>query len=131
MKNFLSIYAVLAILQSSAQQDSVNIVKEEVFVIVEKMPEFPGGYEAMNAFIRKNIIYPATERDKKIEGKVYVQLLINLEGKVSEAKVIKGNIEAFNQEALRVVNMMPKWIPGEQAGKRVNCYYNLPIYFKL
>lgn len=104
---------------------------EETFVSVEQMPEYPGGQEALMAFIRKNLRYPKEAIDLEIQGKVYISFIVNARGKIEDAKVIRGIGGGCNEEALRVVNAMPKWKPGKQNGQEVKVYYTLPISFKL
>jgi protein TonB len=98
------------------------------FVIVEQMPEFQGD---MIGYLSKQLIYPAMARDNNIQGKVIVQFVVNEDGSVSNAKVMRGIGSGCDAEALRVVNGMPKWKPGKQNGKAVKVYYTLPIRFLL
>jgi len=104
---------------------------EEVFVIVEKMPEFPGGEKELRGYIAKSVEYPADAAKKGIQGKVYVTFVVSKDGSVKNVKVIRGVDPLLDKEALRVVNNLPKWIPGEQRGKKVNVSYTVPISFVL
>lgn len=104
---------------------------ERVFTTVEDPPSFPGREKALSNYLAKNIIYPKDARDKGIEGKVYVSFIINKEGSVTDVKVIRGVGKGLDEEALRAVQNMPKWIPGKQKGKKVSVQYTLPIVFKL
>lgn len=105
--------------------------EEVVFFIVEEMPEFPGGEEALRAFISQNIDYPAVAQDKGIQGKVYVTFVVSADGSVKNTKVVRGVDPVLDQEALRVVNAMPRWAPGKQRGQAVNVAYTVPISFVL
>lgn len=104
--------------------------QDTVFSYTEKMPLFPGGSMAIFRFINQNIRYPESALKNKIQGKVIVQFIINNSGEVKNAKVIKGVSPELDQEALRVVNSFPVWIPGEQHGKKVSVYQTIPIVFK-
>lgn len=109
-----------------------EVEKDPIFVTVEKNPEFPGGTEALYQFIAANIKWPCKDCD--CFGRVFVTFVIEKDGKVSNAKVLRDicSPEAgFGEEALRVVNLMPKWKPGYQNGKPVRVQYNLPINFTL
>lgn len=101
-----------------------------IFTIVEQMPEFPGGMEALYQFLAANIKYPGT-KDVCVVGKVIVSFVIEKDGTVSDAKVVRKLHPAFDEEALRVVKLMPKWEPGRQDGKPVRVQFNLPINFSL
>ncbi len=105
---------------------------DEVFMIVEEMPKFPGGDDALRAFISENIVYPEDAKNQKQEGKVYVSFIINKEGQVGNVKLIKGTgIECLDNEAMRVISLLPQWTPGRQRGEVVNVSFAVPINFKL
>lgn len=105
---------------------------DEVFVVVEEMPKFPGGDDALRAFISENIVYPEDAKNQKQEGKVYVSFIINKEGQVGNVKLIKGTgIECLDNEAMRVISLLPQWTPGRQRGEVVNVSFAVPINFKL
>lgn len=105
--------------------------KEEVFTMVEEMPVFNGGNEEMSKYISKEIKYPKAAKDAKIGGKVFVKFIVNRDGSVKDAVVLKGaeNCADCDKEALRVISSMPKWTPGKQNGKAVSCYFTIPIKF--
>ncbi|PKP46324.1 MAG: energy transducer TonB [Bacteroidetes bacterium HGW-Bacteroidetes-12] len=105
--------------------------KEDIFILVEQMPEFPGGQEAMFKFLAKNIIYPKEAKEKGIEGKVYVNFTVNEDGSIGNVKVIRGVHPLLNNEAVRVIESFPKWTPGKQKGELVRVSYNLPITFRM
>lgn len=112
----------------SASQD-VNT--EEVVSIAEVDPEFPGGIEALYKYMVDNVKYPEKAKADKIEGRVFVAFVIEKDGSVTNAKVVRGVSDEIDAEALRVVSAMPKWKPGTQQGNPVRVQYNLPIVFKL
>lgn len=104
---------------------------EQVFVVVEDMPEFPGGELALRKWIANNIDYPVIAAENGIQGKVYVTFVVDKDGGVSNARIARGVDPSLDQEALRVVNNLPKWKPGMQRGKPVRVSYTVPINFQL
>ena len=118
--------------------DSYDIVEvepepeeEEVFMVVEDQPEFPGGTAALLEYLRKNIKYPAICRENNIQGRVIVSFIVNKDGAIVEPEVIKGVNPSLDKEALRVISGMPKWKPGSQRGKPVRVKYTVPVNFRL
>ncbi len=107
------------------------VPKEEIKDIVDEMPEYIGGTAAMRKFLSDNMEYPTKARDIDLEGKVVIGFVVNTDGSVVDARVLKGIGGGCDQEALRVVNMMPKFKPGKQSGRNVRVRYVLPIAFKL
>lgn len=104
----------------------------KIFTIVEEMPQFPGGGEAaLIKYLQNNIKYPAMARENGIEGIVYVTFVVDKDGKVKDAKILRGKGAGLDDEALRVVRSMPDWKPGKQNGRSVAVQYNLPVNFKL
>ncbi|PSL07500.1 M56 family metallopeptidase [Cecembia rubra] len=104
---------------------------QEVFDVVENSPEFRGGFEAWNNYIRNNLSYPESARLNGIEGTVYLVFVINKDGKVENPEILRGVGFGLDQEALRVVSESPDWIPGYQKGQAVNVRMRLPVRFKL
>jgi len=104
---------------------------DEPLVGVEQMPEFPGGEPALMKFLSKNVHYPASASEMGIEGSVYLRFVVSKTGIVSQVEVIRGLNTACDKEAVRVVKMMPKWIPGRQNGRNVPVYFTLPINYQL
>ena len=102
-----------------------------VFTIVEEMPSFPGGDAERNKFLAENIQYPQQATENGIQGTVYVSFVVDSKGNVTDVKILRGIGGGCDEEALRVVRMMPKWHPGKQNGKNVRVLFNMPIYFKL
>jgi len=102
-----------------------------VYEIVEVMPQFPGGEQALMRFISENIKYPDDAKSNRMQGRVYVTFVVGKSGAIEEASILKGTGNSLEGEALRVINRMPPWNPGMQNGKPVRVKYNLPINFQL
>lgn len=110
----------------------ITLKKEkEVFVVVEEMPQFPGGFEALKAFVAANLKYPTVALENGIQGQVYASFVVAEDGSVTNAKIERGIDPSLDKEALRIVNNMPKWKPGEQRGMPVKVSFTMPISFKL
>ncbi len=109
------------------------IQEEEVvnFYVIEEKPEFPGGEEAMMKWIAANVKYPEIAKENGVTGKVFIQFVIDKDGKVTDVQVLRGVDSYLDKEALRVVSAMPAWTPGKQRGKTVKVSFQLPINFKL
>lgn len=105
--------------------------EEQIFTVVEKNPEFPGGAAALMKYLRDNINYPVIAQENGISGRVICEFVVNRDGSIVDAKVLRGVDPSLDKEALRVVNSMPKWNPGEQRGKPVRVRFTLPVQFKL
>jgi protein TonB len=108
-----------------------DVAEEKIFTIVEEMPSFPGGDEALMKYLGNNIKYPAIAKDAGIQGTVYVTFVVDEEGNVKDVKVLRSIGGGTDEEAIRVVENMPQWKPGKQRGKPVKVQYNLPIRFTL
>jgi protein TonB len=130
MKKLILLAAVALFCGTSAMAQT-DEVDDAVFVVVEKSPEFPGGDDSLYAFIGRNIKYPEAAKKNKIEGRVFVTFVIEKDGQVSNAKILRDIGGGCGEEALRVVNSMPKWKPGTQRGNPVRVQFNLPIMFQL
>jgi protein TonB len=103
----------------------------QVFTIVENMPKFPGGDSSMFKFIKENLKFPYADDKKLIKKFVYISFTIDKDGSVVDVKLLKGVQPDWDAEALRVVRLMPKWIPGTQNGRSVKVQFNLPIAFRV
>ncbi len=113
-------------------QEVVDTLKDEpVFFIVEEMPEYPGGELAIRQYLASNVKYPVKAMEREIEGRVYVQFVITVDGDVTGVKIARGVDPELNKEAIRVIKAMPKWTPGKQRGKPVAVAYTIPINFVL
>lgn len=135
MKRLIFIFlATVATLGAAAQTDRTEPkagAEEEIFAVVEQDPEFEGGMEGLYQYLAANIKYPADAKAEGVQGRVFVNFVIEKDGRVSEVKVIRSPDERLSREAERVVKAMPKWKPGRQLGKKVRVSYNLPINFQL
>ena len=104
---------------------------EEFLMVVENMPEFPGGDLGLMKFIQKNVRYPAIAKEYNITGKVYVSFIVDKQGSVTNVKIVRGVDKNLDAEALRVVSLLPKYKPGKQRGKAVRVMFTIPINFTL
>ncbi len=112
-------------------KEVAEVEDNQVYTFVEQNAEFPGGMEALNKFISKNVKYPAQARRMGTEGKVFVSFVINKDGTLEDVSVVKGISAECDKEAMRVVQMMPNWKPGKQNGKAVRVKFIYPFNFKL
>jgi len=118
------------------QNDSTFIEEPEyedeiIYEMVETVPEFPGGMEGLYAFLTENLEYPKMAKHSDIQGKIYIGFVVERDGSISNVEVIKGRHESLDNEAIRVIKMMPKWKPGEQQGRLVRAKFVIPIVFHL
>ena len=104
---------------------------EEFFMVVENMPEFPGGDLGLMKYIQKNVKYPAIAKEYNITGKVYVSFIVDKKGSVTNVKIVRGVDKNLDAEAMRVVKSLPKYQPGKQRGKSVRVMFTIPINFTL
>lgn len=102
-----------------------------VYKVVERMPSFTLGQAALLQYLDQNIEYPKIAKENGVQGMVVVQMIVEIDGSLSNVHVVKGIGAGCDEEAMRVVKLMPKWIPGMQRGKTVRVQFNLPIRFKL
>lgn len=106
--------------------------EQTIFEVVEQMPEFPdGGMAGLMQFLSKNIKYPTIAQENGTQGRVTVQFVVNKDGSIVDAKVLRGVDPYLDKEALRVIGTMPKWKPGMQRGKPVRVKYTVPVMFRL
>ena len=105
--------------------------KNGVYQIVDQMPKFPGGEQALMDYVSKNVVYPKEAQEKGISGRVFVGFIVEKDGSVSDVKVLRGIGGGCDEEAVRVISGLPKWKPGKQEGKPVRVSYQMPINFKL
>ena len=103
----------------------------EIFMVVEEMPEFPGGMAECLKFLGKNIKYPTIAQENGVQGRVIVQFVVNQDGSIVDPVVVRSVDPYLDKEALRVIKTMPKWKPGKQRGKAVRVKYTVPVTFKL
>lgn len=106
--------------------------EQTIFEVVEEMPQFPeGGMAGLMQFLGKNIKYPTIAQENGTQGRVTVQFVVNKDGSIVDAKVLRGVDPYLDKEALRVIGSMPKWKPGKQRGKPVRVKYTVPVMFRL
>ena len=114
----------------------IEEIKEEEYTCTdvfyaEQMPRFPGGEEALKQYIINNIEYPIIAQENDIQGKVYVKFLVTRKGEVQKAQIVRSIDPLLDEEAIRIVNSMPKWTAGKQSGRKVSVWLTIPIVFKL
>lgn len=136
MKKVLFVLALLlsahtAMHAQSNQRTERNASDEKIFDVVEQPPSFPGGQAALMSYLSKNVKYPEEALKDNVQGRVIVGFIVEKDGSVSNAKIIRGVDSALDKEAIRIVMSMPKWTPGRQNGRNVRTKYNVPVNFKL
>ena len=138
MKKLLLILIILFPMMVTAQdvslKEALKAAKNEdvVFLVVEQMPEFPGGEKALRAFLAENVKYPSIAKENGIYGRVICQFIVEKDGSISDVEAVKSSGErSLDNEAIRVIKMMPKWKPGKHQKEPVRARYNLAISFKL
>ena len=103
-----------------------------VYIVVESMPEFPGGQQAMMRYIGENIKYPVTAQEKGIQGRVICQFVVEKDGSITNIHAVRSSGDILlDQEAIRVLSTMPRWNPGKQSGNSVRVKYTVPVNFRL
>jgi periplasmic protein TonB len=115
----------------SQEMDEDETAEAEVFMVVEESPQFPGGDEARIRFLAENISYPAEAREASIQGTVYITFVIEKDGTIADVRVLRGIGGGCDEEAVRVIRKMPRWLPGKQRGKPVRVQFNMPIKFSM
>lgn len=133
MKKFIimALMALFGLTTVSAQKTVVAKKNQQVFDVVEKMPEYPGGQAALFEYLQKNVKYPADAEKKKIEGRVLVTFVVNTDGSITDIEVVRKTFPSLDAEAVRVISGMPRWKPGEQKGQKVRVKYTVPLTFRL
>ena len=104
---------------------------EKVFDMVEQMPTFPGGQQELMSYLGKNIKYPTIAQENGTQGRVIIQFVVERDGTITDVHVARGVDPYLDKEAVRVVQSMPKWIPGKQNGKAVRVKFTVPVMFRL
>jgi protein TonB len=112
-------------------EDEESAEEQQIFMVVESMPAFPGGETELHRYLAENIKYPQMAKESGIQGRVFVTFVVERDGKVTDVKVLRGIGGGCDEEAIRVVKNMPKWTPGKQRGKPVRVQFNLPVKFTL
>ncbi|MBR5061115.1 MAG: energy transducer TonB [Prevotella sp.] len=106
-------------------------VANKVFDVVEQMPSFPGGNDALMKFLQENVKYPVVAQENGVQGRVVVSFVVEKDGSITDVKVVRSVDPSLDKEAARVVKSMPRWIPGKQNGAAVRVKYNVPVSFRL
>jgi len=129
----LGIFLLLPSLSWAQTKDTnqTNEYQDEIFVVVEEYPQFPGGEEARIKFLVDHLLYPKEALNKNIEGTVVVGFVVETDGSFSNVKIVRSKDPHLDAEALRVTRLMPKWKPAKQKGKFVRCQFTMPITFSL
>jgi periplasmic protein TonB len=109
----------------------IPVEENEIFVIVEEWPEFPGGERARQQFLKKHLVYPVIAQQHGIEGRVYVGFVVEKDGSITNVNLSRGIGGGCDEEAIRVTRLMPKWKPGMQSNKPVRTQFSMPIRFQL
>jgi len=118
--------------QNVPQDENTALVNgQPVYTVVEEMPSYPGGDDARIKFLVANIRYPQMAKESGIQGTVFVTFVVDDKGKICNVKCLRGIGGGCDEEAVRVVKLMPKWTPGKQAGKNVNVQFNMPVRYTL
>lgn len=126
----MSMMAILSLMTANAQKTVVSQSKQNVYDVVEQMPEFPGGMPAMIEFLQTNLKYPSDAKKQNVGGRVLVMFVVETDGTISNVRVAKNVFPSLDAEAVRVVKAMPKWNPGKEKGKPVRVNFSLPIVYK-
>ena len=127
----MALMALFGLTTVSAQKTVVAKKNQQVFDVVEKMPEYPGGQAALFEYLSTNVKYPVDAEKQKIQGRVLVTFVVNTDGSITDIEVVKKAFPSLDAEAVRVISGMPKWIPGEQKGQKVRVKYTVPLSFNL
>ena len=127
----MSLMAMLGLTTVNAQKTVVAQKNQQVFDVVEQMPEYPGGMQALFEYLGQNLKYPEDAKEQKVEGRVIAIFVVETDGSISNVEVVKPVFPSLDAEAVRVLSGMPKWKPGMQSGKVVRVKYTVPISFNL
>ena len=114
-----------------AVEEEEEEAAQQIFTVVEEMPEFPGGMNELLKYLAKSIKYPVIAQENGIQGRVICAFVVNRDGSIVDAEVLRGVDPSLDKEALRVIMAMPKWKPGKQRGKPVRVKYTVPVTFRL
>lgn len=113
------------------EQKKITVVQDEPYVHVEQMPQFPGGEKELLKYISNNIRYPQIATENGIQGKVVVKFVVETDGSVGNVQILQGRDRSLDEEAIRVIKTLPKWVPGRHNGIPVRVYFTLPVRFQL
>lgn len=114
-----------------AQNDSTQQIAEELIVVVEEMPEFVGGYEALKGYLKTNAVYTEKAINEKVSGRVIISFIVEKDGSITDPIVMRGLHPDLDSIGLELMKNMPKWTPAKQRGKPIKCTYTVPIEFNI
>ncbi|MGB4205173.1 MAG: energy transducer TonB [Bacteroidales bacterium] len=114
-----------------AVAEEEEVAEQEIFIVVEDAPQYPGGDEARIRFLNDNIRYPQMARESGIQGTVFITFVVERDGSITDVRILRGIGGGCDEEAIRVIKAMPKWTPGKQRGRPVRVQFNMPIRFTL
>jgi periplasmic protein TonB len=123
--------SVDTIRKDTIRPEAITPDNDVIFTAVEEQPGFPGGDEARMKFLQDNLVYPKKAKRDRIQGRVFVTYVVEKDGSISNIKVLRGIGGGCDEEAVRVIRLMPKWIPGKHEGQPVRVQFNVPIKFTL
>lgn len=123
--------AQVAVYTPPAVEEEEEEAAQTIFTVVEEMPEFPGGQAELLKYLAKSIKYPVIAQENGVQGRVVCSFVVNRDGSIVDAEVVRGVDPSLDKEALRVITTMPKWKPGKQRGKPVRVKYTVPVTFRL
>ena len=123
--------AAVEVKYTPVEVEEEEVEEQQIFQVVEEMPEFPGGMGECMKFLSNNIKYPQISQENGVQGRVIVQFVVNRDGSIVDPVVVRGVDPYLDKEALRVISTMPKWKPGKQRGKAVRVKYTVPVMFRL
>ena len=124
MKKVLAVFLLIPVMLFSQESP-----EEKVYEEVGTEAEFPGGDSAMNKFLIENVMYPEIALENGDQGKVFIEFIVNLDGSLEDLKTVQGASEELNNEAMRVISIMPNWTPAKLDGKKVRAKCRVPINF--
>ena len=127
----MSMMIMFGLTTVSAQKTVVAQKDQQVFDVVEQMPEYPGGMPALFDYLMQNVKYPSDAEKQKIEGIVIANFIVEKDGSISNVEVVKPVFPSLDSEAIRVITGMANWVPGKQKGEAVRVKFTLPISFRL
>ena len=123
--------AAVEVKYTPVEVEEEEVEEQQIFQVVEEMPEFPGGMGECMKLLGKNIKYPTISQENGVQGRVIVQFVVNRDGSIVDPVVVRGVDPYLDKEALRVISSMPKWKPGKQRGNAVRVKYTVPVMFRL
>ncbi|WP_029905388.1 energy transducer TonB [Prevotella sp. 10(H)] len=127
-KIFVLLFLLVSIVSYSQDKDRVD---SDIFIDFDTIPQFPGGEEKMYEFIKKNLIYPISALDAKVEGRVTTRFVVRATGDITDVQVLRGIHPDCDSLAVEIIRSMPKWIPGKKSGFSIDTKFTLPIIFRL